>query len=85
VLQEAVASRERIQELGDFNAALAGHANHKQKISYLTKLQSDYNSVVQVGVGKKNKQQTRKQTNKTTKKQLCMYSTLLLRIVFIKK
>ncbi|XP_076449175.1 kinesin-like protein KIF15 [Babylonia areolata] len=43
--QELAEADQRSQELAEFNAVLAGHANHAQKISYMKRLQTDYNSL----------------------------------------
>ncbi|KAK7114455.1 kinesin-like protein KIF15 isoform X2 [Littorina saxatilis] len=43
--EELTVASERAKELADFNAVLAGHANHQQKVSYVRKIQTDYNSM----------------------------------------
>nr|KAG5695558.1 hypothetical protein BaRGS_033980 [Batillaria attramentaria] len=43
--EELVDSERHRQQLADDNAALAGHANHLQKVSYLKRLQLDYNEL----------------------------------------
>ena len=48
-LQKLAESDQRSQELADFNAVLAGHANHHQKLMYMKKIQTDYNAIKEVG------------------------------------
>ena len=50
--QELSEAAQRSQELADFNAVLAGHANHHQKVMYMKKIQTDYNSIKEVGLKK---------------------------------
>ena len=49
--QKLAESDQRSQELADFNAVLAGHANHHQKVMYMKKIQTDYNTIKEVGFG----------------------------------
>lgn len=47
-LQEVAELERQRQQLADDNATLAGHGNHLQKVSYLKRLQLDYNNLKEV-------------------------------------